>query len=161
MSRRRKYSLEQYQQAHDLVVLDGCTYAAAAEKTGISLTALQRKGREQDWMDERKAHNAASTEYRDAIFELKLNAVRAALNDTDGDPQKIHALASLERMFPERVYRKDKEDISDRDKREIVVETIEAVVAYLEEFAPSVLYSFKEHLRAMAGFVFDKLGVAE
>ncbi len=158
---RRKYSLEQYQQAHDLVVLEGCTYAEAAEKSGITVTALQRKGRKQDWMDERKAHNASSTEYRSAIFELKLNAVRSALKDKDGDPQKIHALASLERMFPERFYRKDSEDISDRDKREIVVETIEAIVAYLEEFAPSVLYSFKEHLREMAGFVFKKLEVAE
>lgn len=155
-----RYTREQWEEAHDLYVHDGMTYAEVAEATGVSVTALQRKGSQQQWMAERKQARDAAEEYRDTIFQLKLRAAKAALKD-DVDPQTIHALTALERSFPEFRYRRDKDDISPRDKRELVVETIEHLVGYLQTAAPSLLYKLQDHLRPLTSHVFDSMGVAE
>jgi len=154
-----RYSSSQWHEAHDLVVLEGCTYAEAAERTGISLSAIQKKGREQDWIEERKAHAEDAGDYRQMVFELKKRHAQRALEE--GDPQAIYALAKLERMFPEYRYRAGDEGIDDRAKRELVVQVVEAIVAYLETDAPSVLYEFRRYLRPLTAHVFTTLGVAE
>lgn len=155
----RRYDQDAWLRAHDLVVRDGATYAEAAEATGIGLSAMQKKGRDQQWLAEQRQHQETAEEYRRSIFRLKLSAAKKAMDD--GDPQAVHALTALERAFPEYRYRPDDTGLDPRVKRELVVQAVEAVVGYLEREAPSVLHVLRPYLRPMTAEVFSALGVAE
>lgn len=152
-----KYSAEQWQQAYDLVVKAGLSYAEAAEQAGLSLSALQKRAASRDWRADRERHEQTAEEYRRTIFQAKLNAAKKVLSS--GDPQDVHALTALERAYPEYRYRKGQEDTPPDQVRDQVLRFLDLVVEYLEQRAPSVLYAFKDHLRPLAEHLLAALGV--
>lgn len=80
--------------AEELYVVDGLTYDQVAERTGVSVSQLQRWGVDGGWVERRK-------EYRDALSSIRRNTVilrqkliKAAMESLD--PQAVYAVARLE-----------------------------------------------------------------
>lgn len=88
-----EYSWEIREQAEELYIIDGLTYEAVAEATGVSLSQLKRWGGEDTWVDRRKEYRQAQTSIRRGVTLAKAKAVNALL--TTMDPQTAYAFASL------------------------------------------------------------------
>ncbi|MDG4475426.1 hypothetical protein [Thiovibrio frasassiensis] len=88
-----EYSWEIREQAEELYIIDGLTYEAVADVTGVSLSQLKRWGGEDTWVDRRKEYRQAQTSIRRGVTLAKAKAVDALL--TTMDPQTAYAFASL------------------------------------------------------------------
>jgi DNA-binding transcriptional MerR regulator len=81
--------------AEEMYIVDGLTYEQVSEKTGVSVSQLQRWGAEGQWPDRRKEYRNALTDIRRQQVILRQKLIEKAINSLD--PQAVYAVARLER----------------------------------------------------------------
>lgn len=120
--------------AKSLVVNERVSYAEAAERTGIPLSTLQKRGAVENWMDKRQSTAA----YADKVHQLKhraLDAANAAFEalaagqESGVDPiQLTHAWRTVETAYPEHRYATEADP---KAKAAVATETLRLLVEYL------------------------------
>lgn len=140
----RTFDEATWERARVLVVEQGADYEETARITGISLSAVQKRGAVDGWKDQRAAFVEQSSEYRDQVRRFKAQALSQAMKDND--PQKVHAWLSIERAFPEHRYG----DLSEGEKRALVGMFIEQLVEYFGAADANVLKDLHAHLQPLA-----------
>jgi len=124
------------------------TYADVAEKFGIPVSTLQKRGARERWPDKRRERQEL-----DASYKMKVKRVKARLLDDllqgSGpiDPQRVHAWRSLETAFPEHRYAKE---LDDGRRNQIVAVLVDELVDELETNAPSALKEIAPLLETIA-----------
>lgn len=130
-------------EARRLVVEEGWAYREVAEATGIPLSTLQKRGAAEDWQSQRELGASYTAQFR----ALKVAQLKRA--QEGGDPQAIYALLKLEAAFPEfRYARQGAVDAGTR--RQLALEFLERVVAYLEAEDRNALAVLQPHLATLA-----------
>ncbi len=129
--------------ARRMVVEDGSTYDQVVERTGISLSAVQKRAAEEDWQGQRDHFVASAAEYKQKVAALKGRYLDKAL--ASGDPQDVHAWQAIEKAYPEHRYGA----LSEGERRALVAAYIEAEVGYLATAAPELLGELQGHIRPM------------
>jgi DNA-binding transcriptional regulator YiaG len=80
--------------AEELYVVDGLTYEQVSERTGVSVTQLQRWGTDGGWVERRREYRNALGDIRRNTVKLRQALIESALNSLD--PQAVYAVARLE-----------------------------------------------------------------
>lgn len=133
-----------WERARTAVVVHGKSYTQAAEDTGISPSALQKRAGQERWQDQRSQELQRKSAYLGNVRDLKAELLQEVRKSKD--PQQLHALLALERAFPEHRYAQ----VSDGEKRGIVAVVVEQLVQYLGDADANLLGAFRSHLRPFA-----------
>lgn len=129
--------------ARRMVVEDGSTYDQVVERTGISLSAVQKRAAEEGWKDQRDRFVSSAAEYKQKVTLLKGRYLDKALES--GDPQDVHAWQAIEKAYPEHRYGA----LGEAERRALVAAFIEAQVSYLASTVPDLLGELQGHIRPM------------
>ncbi len=86
--------------AEELYIVDGMTYEQVAEKTGVSVSQLQRWGSENDWPKRRREYRASTAAIRRDTVLLRAKLIKKAMQSLD--PQAVYAVAALEKIAANR-----------------------------------------------------------
>ena len=80
--------------AEELYVVDGLTYEQVSERTGVSVSQLQRWGTDGGWVERRREYRNALGDIRRDTIKLRQQLIKKALESLD--PQAVYAVSRLE-----------------------------------------------------------------
>jgi hypothetical protein len=81
--------------AEELYIVDGLTYDLVAERTGVSVSQLQRWGTEGNWLERKREYRQAFADIRRNTITLRQKLIKKAVASLD--PQDVYAVARLEK----------------------------------------------------------------
>lgn len=89
------YSWEVRENAEELYIIDGLTYAQVAQRCGVSVSQLKRWGTEAtpSWSERRRAYRAAQSSVRHNVTLARARLIEAVIESED--PQKAFAFNAL------------------------------------------------------------------
>lgn len=141
-------SREQWDEARRLVVSEECSYAQAAEATGISLSSIQKRAGAEGWQGQRDIAMSYTQQVRGMKAALLAKLVRLTQAE-DADANQIASLTNAwtaqERAYPEHRYTQQKEDPQLRTS--IAIEVLEEVVSYFRDADANLLAKLGPHIR--------------
>lgn len=140
-----EYSWEIREQAEELYIIDGLTYEAVAEATGVSLSQLKRWGGDDTWVDRRKEYRQAQTSIRRGVTLAKAKAVNALL--TTMDPQTAYAFASL--VSSGKIIEQEARDNRTMAQADPAMGTIERPIKTAEDAVAALQEAVERKINAM------------
>ncbi|MCK6521846.1 DUF1804 family protein [Myxococcota bacterium] len=144
----RAHPPEVWERARLLVVAEGQSYEDAAAETGVSLSALKRRGGSEGWLKQRGSSLSYAAMMRGIKANLATQIHEATANGKAVDPQAVFALTRLETSFPEHRY--DAKELAPRKALAAKAEALVELVAYLRTHDTNALAALEPHIDGFA-----------
>ena len=133
--------------AEELYIVEGQTYEAVAERTGVSLSQLKRWGADGGWPERKREYRQSLSDIRRETVRLRKELLKQAV--TSLDPQNVYAFAAIERACAPKADAKASKENPDAasiaiDRPKLFMEDLEFIARTLKEIDP-------EGLKVLAG----------
>lgn len=135
-----------WDEARRLVVSEGWTYAEAAAATGLSKSSVEKRGAEEGWQEEKDVAESFISMMLRTKRLMGKEITRAAELGEDVS-QRTFALIQMERAYPEHRYAPQAKGDDPELRKAVMLETIEAFVAYLDRTDRNALTAVQGHLK--------------
>jgi transposase-like protein len=138
------YSMEMVERAEQLYCVEGLTFDAVAEATGIAGSTLKRWSETYGWQESREKIRSSLSKIRANKIALRAKAMEKCMESFD--PQNVYALAALERVSQrdEQIAARKAEALNgaqnvQMDRPAIFVENLKFIAEVLKEVDPEGL----------------------